>query len=92
MQVQVLYGDAIASPQQLHQLLAQRLRLPDYYGANLDALWDCLSERSQPLELILYHEEALLQRLPDYAPRLLRLFDDAQRELPGFRLRRPKLL
>lgn len=92
MQVQVLYGGALRSPQELHQLLARRLRLPDYYGVNLDALWDCLSERSQPLELILYEEEKLLQTLPDFGPRFLRLLEEAQEEGPGFQLRRPQRL
>lgn len=92
MQVQVLYGGALRSSRELHQLLARRLRLPDYYGGNLDALWDCLSARSQPLELILYEEEKLLQALPELGPRFLRLLEEAQLELPGFQLRRPQRL
>ncbi len=35
------YGDAKA----LHLALKMMLDLPDYYGCNADALYDCLSER-----------------------------------------------
>jgi RNAse (barnase) inhibitor barstar len=30
----------------LLQVLAERLRFPDYFGANWDALWDCLNDFS----------------------------------------------
>lgn len=33
----------------LHNYLMQILHLPDYYGKNLDALYDCLTEISEPL-------------------------------------------
>ena len=26
-----------------HKILKEKLELPDYYGENLDALWDCLT-------------------------------------------------
>lgn len=32
----------------LHDLLARSLPLPDYYGRNLDALYDCLLEPHEP--------------------------------------------
>lgn len=28
---------------QLHELFREVFRLPDYYGHNMDALWDCLN-------------------------------------------------
>ncbi|NMB04035.1 MAG: barstar family protein [Tissierellia bacterium] len=35
-----------------HVMLKHRLDLPDYYGNNLDALWDMLTEISQPTQVI----------------------------------------
>ncbi len=34
---------AAADKREIHDLLARALNLPDYYGRNLDALWDCLT-------------------------------------------------
>ena len=42
------------SGKELHQALRMMLDLPDYYGCNADALYDCLSERTgKPVNLIL---------------------------------------
>lgn len=38
-----------ASPRDLHAALKMMLSLPDYYGMNADALYDCLSERREPV-------------------------------------------
>ena len=36
-------GTRILSEEQFHTEIAKALDFPDYYGNNLDALWDCLS-------------------------------------------------
>jgi len=43
---QVIIADlgAVASSEQVLKALGQALNLPDWYGANLDALFDCLSD------------------------------------------------
>jgi len=33
-----------ASPSEVHELLADALDFPSYYGQNLSALWDCLGD------------------------------------------------
>ena len=41
-----------ASAKELHQALQMMLDLPEYYGCNADALYDCLSERvGKPVNL-----------------------------------------
>lgn len=35
-----------------HDYLIEALNLPDYYGKNLDALYDCLTEMECEIELI----------------------------------------
>ena len=39
------------TPRDLHAALKGMLALPDYYGMNADALYDCLSERREPVNL-----------------------------------------
>ncbi|MCQ2975371.1 MAG: barstar family protein [Bacteroidales bacterium] len=38
----------INSKEDIHNYLAKNLQLPDYYGKNLDALFEILSEISEP--------------------------------------------
>ena len=35
-----------------HDYLAEALNLPDYYGKNLDALYDCLCEIEADIEIV----------------------------------------
>lgn len=67
------------SKKALHLTLKEALNLPEYYGNNLDALWDCLME-IPPLELYICHPQAL-QALPDgYGAKLIALLELAQEE------------
>ena len=51
--MQTIYLDASAykTSRDLHAALKTMLSLPDYYGMNADALNDCLSERSEKVNL-----------------------------------------
>lgn len=43
MTITTLYEDEISRFDSIHHWLQHALELPDWYGHNLDALWDCLS-------------------------------------------------
>ena len=40
---------------QLHNELAQKLSFPEWYGHNLDALFDCLTDLTEETLLVLLH-------------------------------------
>lgn len=65
-----------------HPYLAKLLPLPDYYGNNLDALYDCLTDMA-PCTVVLLGPDALAG---GYGARVLQAFTDAARENPGLRL------
>lgn len=48
----VLREKELESPREAHELLARELRFPDYYGANLDALEDCLGDINKPTRIV----------------------------------------
>ena len=51
MKTILIDGNAYPTRQALHKALAMMLQLPAYYGGNADALYDCLSETAQPVNV-----------------------------------------
>jgi len=65
-----------------HQQLASALSLPEYYGNNLDAMYDCLTELGQDIQLVLDNWYPLSVRLGHYAEKTLYTFRCAAEENP----------
>lgn len=42
-----------SNPREVHRFLKEQMKFPDYYGMNLDALYDCLTDRSE--ETVLHY-------------------------------------
>lgn len=73
----ILDFNNIHNKTELHTYLKKELQLPEYYGNNLDALHDCLSEKGEHLSITIVHFGALKQALGDYADVLLQVFADS---------------
>ena len=84
-----LNGKEMCSRQALHDHLKQQLNLPDYYGRNLDALYDCLTERSEPTELLVLDFDCCREALGKYADGLLRTLYHAALHNPNLEIREP---
>lgn len=69
--VVVLNGKRMRTPERAHTHLARRLRLPGWYGRNLDALCDCLGEINVPTVILLRHAQFMKQSLGDYGTKLI---------------------
>ncbi len=74
------------SRESAHEHIMRRLRLPQWYGRNLDALHDCLGEIGRPTTILVRNTLLLQQNLGDYGGRLLALFKDAASENENIRL------
>lgn len=55
MQTLFIDGRQYASPLELHLALKAMLDLPEHYGCNADALYDCLSERQESVNAVVFH-------------------------------------
>ena len=52
----VLNEKDLATMEDAHEVLAAKLDFPDYYGANLDALEDCLGDICEPTRVVLVRD------------------------------------
>ncbi|HBI85901.1 MAG TPA: barnase inhibitor [Ruminococcus sp.] len=72
----------ITTHEEFHEAFASKLRLPGWYGENLDALYDCLTSLPQPTEIDLLHIQCLLDNLHSYGRAALSAILRAEREDP----------
>ena len=81
-----LDGLELQSIEEVHDLFARTLDLPEWYGRNLDALFDCLTDAHEPVTVRLLRKDALRERLGRRGGALIRLLRRASRENPNVTL------
>ena len=79
----LLDGRLMVSREAAHDLLAEKLEFPSYYGRNLDALYDLLGEGSVMRTITLTHTQIMLDHLGNYGKGLLKTFTDAANAYPN---------
>lgn len=82
MRICILDGDKITDRKILHNTLAESLDFPDWYGRNLDALYDCLTDFHEETEIRLLHGTALMENLGNYALLLFKVLHEAAKDNP----------
>lgn len=76
----VLDGRVLPSMEAVHDRFAPLL--PEWYGRNLDALFDCLTDLREPVTVRLLNREVLEDRLGRRGRALVRLLRRAAAENP----------
>lgn len=79
----ILDGNLILDREMLHDVLAEELHLPERYGRNLDALYDCLTDVREETMITLRNRDALEEHLGSYGHRLMRLLEDVTLDNPN---------
>ena len=59
MKIVILDAKKMLEKEKMHDYLAKKFDLPEYYGRNLDALFDCLCEINEPTLIKLKNEKFL---------------------------------
>ena len=87
--MRVFYIDmtGIDSKNELHELLQERLPLPDYCGSNLDAVHDVLTEYGSSWDIIFYNLSKIHGSMEVYVGKLQKMCADAVRQTPGLQIR-----
>ena len=74
MRIFILDGNKMTDKKAAYEHIADVLLFPDYFGNNLDALEDCLSELDENTVIILSNTEAMMKNLDEYGEKILRVF------------------
>ncbi len=67
-----------------HEYLEEIMNFPEYYGRNLDALYDCLLEVRECDIVLQYEKEACLEGT--YGERIIEVLEEAAFENPFLKL------
>ena len=71
---------------EIHLILKTKFGLPEYYGENWDALWDCLRYLwidEEDVKVNIYGFLSLPDDLREYCVTMLEVFDDVHRDTPN---------
>lgn len=80
----ILKGSLFTTRQEMHNIIKAELMLPEYYGKNLDALWDCLTTDIElPIKIQWVDFEKSKELLGSYAEDTRDLFLRASKALNG---------
>lgn len=83
----VLDFSGLKTRNEIHEYLAEKMEFPEYYGRNLDALYDCLTDISEPTAIacrlpLSGRKEGQKERddAAEYLQRVLRTMMEAEEE------------
>ena len=68
---------------EIHEVLKRDLDFPDYYGMNLDALYDCASTLKD-VEVHLFYWYLMVEQLGHYGQLVIETLSEAAQENPHF--------
>ena len=75
----IIRGDRISDWDALYDQLSDELALPEWFGRNLDALYDCLTDLHDS-QITIYHWKTLAERLGKKSSALRQVLSDAGME------------
>lgn len=73
-------GNLVSHMSDIHEIFCEALDFPDYYGRNLDALYDCLSDLREETVIGIANASQLKEKLVSHYGRLLHLLDHVESE------------
>ncbi len=76
----MLDGGFLRSKDHLHDILARELRFPEWYGRNLDALHDCLTDLHEDTQISVIRIESADAELQQYLSRVVHVIRDSAEE------------
>ena len=76
----VLDLENVCGADEFYDLLGKEIELPLYFGRNLDALYDVLTEQPETLKITLVNTDVMEAMAPKFLRRLRRMLKDIEDE------------
>ncbi len=76
MRITILDCHKMTDRDTAYDYLQKELRLPEYFGHNLDALADCLGELSDDDIIVLMYSDQLKENLGRYGEKMIDVFEE----------------
>ncbi|MBO7595422.1 MAG: barstar family protein [Bacteroidales bacterium] len=70
----ILDFENISGKEEMHKYLAEKFEFPDYYGGNLDALFECLTDIAEPTAV------NIVNAINDYDEQIINVITAAEEE------------
>lgn len=77
MQEVYINGSEFDTPEEVHEFLAEELDFPDYYGKNLSALYDVLTDLSEDTRIVLNLSDVGEESMIEMLERMAEVLTDA---------------
>ena len=78
--------DDVFNADELHRAIRRELPLPEHYGNNLDALYDVLTEWTDPVSITFLNADEAEVTMPKHMKALHRLCEDVLEENPNIEI------
>jgi len=82
--------ETVTNMDDVFELFYKGFELPEYFGRNLDALYDCLTEADQQRLIVIADEDYLTDILGSRGKALFKMIKDADEESPSLVVRNIK--
>ena len=79
--------DGVETEEDVQDRVVDSLPLPDYYGRNLDALYDVLSEQGDEMDITIVNREGADQDIQPYIDDLVEVMEDVSTQVDDFTVR-----
>ena len=76
----IIDGENVENMTDIHSIFAKELSFPEWYGNNLDALYDCLTDISEETTVTVVNRDTLFEKLNVRYGRFLKTLEYSEKE------------